>query len=259
MTKNQGTDLGALACRLMSLGCPLDLQFFQQADRCSSRTLLIRQFGGVIESRVFDLESPGTGYTLNLEIVNDLGREIYIRGFELEVPWRNDLFQWLPDPRERGEEHELYRFAGDRLEFAREIVINHNMNRISKLKNGDLLSGLVLGQGPVRIPDCHKHGEELPAKFSVIDQFDDKHSADVVLYVDRSARLGSKRSKKPRRRLFDRAQPVGEGATISASDGRRPPTEERLQASRTRELSSVEAPPGARGNDSAFDTRGRCL
>lgn len=203
MAKNQVADQVALARRLMGLGCPLDLQFFMQADKNSSRNLRIRQFGGVTESRVFDLESFGTGYTLNLEILNHLGRAIYIRGFELDLPWRDDLFHWLPDPRERDEEHELYRFAGERLEFPREIVINHNVNRINKFSDGSLLSGLVLGEGPDGIPDCYKHGEELHAKFSVIDELDGKHAADVVLYIDRGAKLRPKPPKKPGRTLFD--------------------------------------------------------
>jgi hypothetical protein len=238
MAKNQEADQVALARRLMGLGCPLDLQFFQQAES-SSRSLRIRQFGGVMESRVFDIESHGTGYMLNLEILNGLRRAIYIRGFELELPWQDDLFHWLPDPREGDEEYDVYCFVGERLEFPREIILNHNINRINRFTDCGLLSGLALAQGPEAIPDGHKHGEELHAKFSVIDELNGKHSADVVLYVDRSARLGPKRPKKPRRGLFDRAQPTGQGATISASDGRRHPTEERLKASRTRELSPV--------------------
>jgi hypothetical protein len=72
----------------------------------------------------------------------------------------------------------------------------------AQVKNDALLAGPVWGQGPQRIPDCYKHGEELRAKFSVIDQFDNWHTADVVLYVDRSAQLRPRQPKKPRRSLI---------------------------------------------------------
>jgi hypothetical protein len=238
MVKNR--DEVQLAYRLKDHGCPLDLQFFQQAENGRSRSLRIRQVGGLAESRVFDLETSGAGCMLDLEIVNDLGRGIYLRGFELELPWQDDLFSWLPDPRERGKKPELYRFAGDHLEYERKIVINRLVPSFTKFRKGDLVAGLVLGQGPREIPDGYKHGEELHAKFSVIDQFDTPHSADVVLYIDRGARLlRPRRPKKARRSLFTQSRPVGEGATVAEYGELSHSTEERLQTSRMRESSLV--------------------
>ena len=202
MSKNRNEGQVALAHQLMALGCPLDLQFFKQAENDSSRSLRIQQVGGVTESRVFDIESLGTGCVLDVEIVNDLGRGFYIRRFELELPWRDDLFSWLPDPRECDEKPEWYRFSGEKLGYRRDIVLNHYGQRNRKFNNGDFLTGLVLGQSPQAIPECYEHGEELHATFSVIDQFDNRHSADVVLYADRSIRLRPRRHMKPRRSLL---------------------------------------------------------
>ena len=187
MLKNRNAHLLAHARRLMDLGCPLNLEFFQESQDGGSRALRIKQVGGVTESRVFDIEPRGMGCALDLEIVNDTGRPIYLRDFELKFPWSNPLFCLLSDSRRCDEEPEMYRFTGTNLEYPKSLVLNWLVKSSRRLTNGGLVAGLVLYQGPLGIPEEYKHGEQLDVNFSVLDQFDAVHSAEVTLYVDRSA------------------------------------------------------------------------
>jgi hypothetical protein len=205
------------ARRLLDLGCPLDLRYFQQAGTRGSPILRIKQVGGVIESQIFESESFGVGCILNLEIVNDGGRPIYLRDFEIELPCMEPQFCLLPDPLDSNETSRGYRFAGTKIEFPRNIVINRFVPSSTRFAKGGLVAGLVLSQGPEPIPECYKHGQTLEAKFSVVDQFRDRHSESVILYVDRSAQFSRKLPKKPHRRLFEESQRGDEGRLIRVS------------------------------------------
>jgi hypothetical protein len=216
MSKNRDADRLAHARRLMDLGCPLDLEYFQEASYSSFRTLRIKQVGAVIGSQVFEIESLGVGCMLDLEIVNDTGRPIYLRDFELELPWIDPLFCLLPDPRLRDEESQTYRFYGTKIEFPRSIVINRFVPGSTRFPKGGLVAGLVLSRGPEAIPNRYKHGEILDVKFSVVDQYDNRHSASVSVYVDKSAQFSPKLPKKPHRRLLEVSQPGDEGKLIRA-------------------------------------------
>ena len=204
----------AHARRLVELGCPLDLRYFQQAGTGDSPTLRINQVGGVVESQVFEIESFGVGCILNLEIVHYGGRAIYLRDFEIELPWMELQFCLLPDPTDSDETSRSYRFAGTKIEFPRSIVINRLVPSSNRFAKGGLVAGLVLSQTPEPFPEFYKHGETLSAKFSVIDQFRYRHSESVTLYVDRSAQFNPKLPKKSHRRLFEVSQPADEGKLI---------------------------------------------
>jgi hypothetical protein len=217
MARNQNSDRLAHARRLMDLGCPLDLEYFQEARNSSCRTLRIKQVGAVIGSQVFEIEPLGVGCILDLEIVNDTGRPIYLRDFELELPWMDPLFCLLPDPRLRDEASQSYRFHGTKIEFPRSIVINRFVPGSTRFPKGGLVAGLVLSQGPETIPNCYKHGEILDMKFSVVDQYDNRHSATVSVYIDKSAQFSRKAPKKPHRGLFKVSQSADEAEIITVS------------------------------------------
>ena len=211
MERNQTSDQLAQARRLLALGCPLDLDFFQAAQN----GLRIKQVGGVIESQIFEIESYGIGCVVNLEIVNCASGPTYLRDFEIELPWMDRPLYLLSDPRDRDETSQSYRFHGTKIEFPRNIVLNWLAPSSTRFAKGRLVAGLVLGQDPEPIPDRYKHGQSVPATFSIVDQFRGRHSKSVILYMDRSAQFGPKLVKKPHRRLFEVSSPGDEGKLVS--------------------------------------------
>jgi hypothetical protein len=211
MARNQNSDQLAHARRLSALGCPLDLDFFQAAQN----GLRIKQVGGVIESQIFEIESYGIGCMLNLEIVNCASRPIYLRDFEIELPWIDRPFCLLSDPRDRDETSQSYRFHGTKIEFPRNVVLNWLVPSSTRFAKGRLVAGLVLGQDPEPIPDRYKHGQSVQAMFSIVDQFRDRHSKSVILYIDRSAQFRPKRVKEPHRRLFEVSHPGDEEKLVN--------------------------------------------
>jgi hypothetical protein len=198
----------------VDLGCPLNLEYFQEAKNRGSGTLRITQVGGVIGNTIFEIEPFGIGCILDLEIVNDTGTPIYLRDFELELPWSDPLFCLLPDPRDRDEESQSYRFVGTGIEYPRSLIINRLITSATRFAKSGFVAGLVLSQSPEPFPEYYKHGQTLEAKFSIVDQFRDRHSESVTLYVDRSAQFSSKQPKKPRKRLFEVSQTKDEGKLI---------------------------------------------
>jgi hypothetical protein len=212
MARNQNLDQMAQARQFLALGCPIDLKLFQEPQN----GLCIKQVGGIIESQIFEIESYGTGCILSVEIVNCASRPIYLRDFEIELPWMDRPFCLLSDPRDSDETSQSYRFYGTKIEFARNTVLNWRAPSSTRFAKGKLVAALVLGQDPEPIPDHYRHGHTLEAKFSIVDQFRERHSESVILYVDRSAQFRPKVPRKLRGALFEGSQPVANGKIISA-------------------------------------------
>jgi hypothetical protein len=51
---------------------------------------------------VFELPHGRVGYILNLEIINQTPKAIYVSEIELRMQWKDGLFEWLRDPKETG-------------------------------------------------------------------------------------------------------------------------------------------------------------
>ncbi len=194
-----------LVRRLIAAGCPLDIKGgVLGSSHVSPHGLLIDQVGSVTESKVFDLDCPGTGYILALEIASNVPGLLVIRYITLEPPWQDPQFYWLPDPADSRTEKDPYVIPGTGgLEYPRELVINHRTSRRGRLKHGDILDGLLLGMGFESIPDCFRHGDMVEATLCIVDQLGRRYSSEVSLWVDRSAQLFRRPPKRPRRRLFE--------------------------------------------------------
>jgi len=162
----------------------------------ASSGLVVSQFGGVTESRAFDLDGGcGTGFILPVHVAVDLPAFKFL-GWKLGLPWEDSQFQWLTDPSEYMSSDEMYQFpCCPRLKYPRDEVINH----CRLLQRGRGLDGMLLGFGFESIPDSYRHGATIDASLVLIDQMWRDFSTQVQLYVDRSAKNNRQRRKRSTR------------------------------------------------------------
>lgn len=197
--------------RLRTTGCPLrdDLQLDPMG-------LKITQVGGCTESEVFPLSRGRTGYIFWIKAVNSLPNLVISR-WKLRLPWPDPDFRWLDDPLGKAPWDD-YRFPGDGPEYPREDVINHLVDR--PLEGRRVLEGALLGVGWKPIPAGFRHGQLVQAELSAVDQFDQKFSAEISVWVDRSSESLRRASRKPAKScgLFERPElPVGATARPAVS------------------------------------------
>jgi hypothetical protein len=163
--------------------------------------LLISQVGGLVESSVFDLNCGyGTGCILPLHIGVDLP-VFSIWGWELDLPWKDPTFQFLPEPQGHVFPTDMYQIPGcENLKYSRYEVINHR--RV--LRRGQSLDGLLLGFSFESIPDSYQHGANIEARLVLIDGMERCFSTRIQLWVNRIAKIDWQRKKKNSRRpLFE--------------------------------------------------------
>lgn len=184
--------------RLLAAGVPLE--DVSQRENADSGKVHLSQVGGVTESSAFSFTCGITGYILSIALSTEIRRGITICGWELRSPILTTLLNWLPDPRESTPPEREYRFPVSGLAFDRDVVINHR----KRLKPGQCLEGFLLGIASERIPAEFKHGMEIEATVSLMDQLNRRFSFAVSLWINRSYEMRRQHSaRKPRARLFD--------------------------------------------------------
>ena len=186
----------ALAHRMLELGVPFELDEAPSGGVYPARQkLLISQAGGPLESTAIDLSCGGTGYIIDLEIASNIPRLVVIREFCLNLPWQDPNLLFLSDTADRGARPHLYVLPGTKIEYPRELVLNHRVSSKGGLRRGETMEGLLLAVGFTPIPDRFHHGDSVGSTVSVVDQFGYEHSSEIVLWIDRSAKIGRHRSK----------------------------------------------------------------
>ena len=195
--KWSGEELRLALEELAAFGSPVDLSVVQE-----DLSLNIQQVGGVSDSIIFDLPHHRAGFIIDIEILNRRSRTIYLRDIELQLPWADPWFQWLPDPgtenhdakkatgkksgRPRMQPPPRYCFpSSDGLEFPRHQVLNHHLAENGKLTRKPM-RGLLLAVG-ARMPDSLLHGSFLEASLVLRDVEGIAHRAAVTFTVDRRA------------------------------------------------------------------------
>jgi hypothetical protein len=176
----------AVARRIRAAGRPI---YIAQDDGAGPSIpcdgLLVRQCGGLMESRAIDCGS-GTAFIIQLVITSKLSK-FAISGFGLEPPWRNDYLNWLEDPLQIDGASRCYRFGvKDVPEFEREHVINHYADVRHIFPFGHSVKGFLLGYGFDPIPEQFRHGMMIPAFMIVYDQFGREHRSPVELQAVRN-------------------------------------------------------------------------
>jgi hypothetical protein len=154
-----------------------------------------------------ELEHGLVTYILNPLILSDVPGKTVIMSWELEIPWEDFSFQWLPDPAENGPKNAPYSFPGKSpIQYPREMVLNHRTYKKGVLMRGDPLEGLLLGVGCTPVPERYPQRAEIPLTLKILDQWRGVHSSVFFMWLIRRDKPTPKKSA--RRRLFDGADLV---------------------------------------------------
>jgi hypothetical protein len=161
-------ELGLLS-DLQKGNIPLDEEVLEDI-MAGQRGLSIYQTGTILETRVFDLKSGGSGYMLSVAIHNDSTRPIRLHEFRLEMLWHDAGFRWLDDPGRASPRKYTYSFPpSESLEFERDVVLNHRVGGAGQLNPEGSIEGLLLGIGQSPIPDEYRDRQLLPTRLLVLD------------------------------------------------------------------------------------------
>jgi hypothetical protein len=159
---------------------------YTQVDKKRIKLHII-QSGNSITDRVYATDQFITAYRAEVKIINDSAFPVVVRGFDLQLPWNDEDFRFLPDPREARHPRDYYEMpTGLRLPL--EEVINHRKFTNGKMDPGDIMEGFILAVGTSRIPSCYRHSQAIEMKFSVYDQRGKPHSVRLTFFVDIAAR-----------------------------------------------------------------------
>jgi hypothetical protein len=144
------------------------------------RCLLIFQRHEDFVNRVEQWDQGLTCFVFYVSIINNsLRTPVVILGYDLELQWRDDQFDWLRDPAEFDPPSEAYRFAGGEVSYPRQDVINHRVYGLGRLAPGDVIEGALLAKGYAMIPADYRHDQTITMKFSVLDQDNKRHSREL--------------------------------------------------------------------------------
>lgn len=176
---------------LEAAGCPTLLR--EGIDL--GRQLRVNQVGVVTDSLLFDLR-VGTGYIIDLEVINDLPTPTYLRDVEPQFPWGSDPhFRWL----EPGDLREnVYRLPGSTLEYPRNETLNDFLAGTGRVGPNEVKSGLLLGFGGP-MPSTYVHGMLCNLKLVITDQHDECWTQAISLWVDRTEKMRQQKRKRPSR------------------------------------------------------------
>ena len=127
-------------------------------------------------SAVFDYQG-GMGIILELQITSN--RPVRIRDFgDLELREKPCNVVWWEN-----EGSNFYKFRRGP-EYPRDIVLNHRVGKHGTVNPGEPLEGMLLGYSATPIPSQYSHGFRLPLTLSILDGFDNPHSAQFLVQVD---------------------------------------------------------------------------
>jgi hypothetical protein len=172
-------------------------------------------------SEIRELKDGRFGYILSVFVRRDRPGETRIRDSWVSPPWDDPTIEWLEDPRDVGQHPWWYTLPADTEQFARVEVINHCINYI--LSYGNVREGLLLGVGCVRPPDTYKNYDKVPVTFSLVDQWDRKHSEKLQMRMSRYPARAKEIYKRTTPRLFSCPDIIPSRRSATAHFG---PTEE---------------------------------
>ncbi len=194
-----GDKLAKALRKLAAAGCPVDESVADAADQGGD--LEINQVG---ESMAYELLGGCTAYIFDLEFINQTANNIYLSDYpKLSNHEEDPELEWLPDPKETSKElshsrkthgrqndrehsqSQRYRFpGGSKLEYPRDVVLNHILFPKLLLPPSRPLRGLLLGIGR-GMPKELRGGQIIERTISLISTKHDEYSASIRLMVDR--------------------------------------------------------------------------
>ena len=177
MQKTHNSRIAALLREMAALGVPVDVSVVEP-------DVEIAQVGHPSDSMVFDLPDRRAGCSIDLQIINQTSRPIWVRYVELRPPWPNSEFEWLPDPKEMGGDPFNYRFPGKGApEFPREQVLNHVLSDRGILTPGRPVEGWLLGIGNPK-PENLLLGVPVEVTLAIMGYDNCEYAEKIALSVD---------------------------------------------------------------------------
>jgi hypothetical protein len=181
---------------LARLGSPVDLPVADM--EVENKKVEIEQVGGMVESRIFQLQNRRVAFIADIAVTNQRSRSIDVIDVALQTPWDNRLFEWITpfqvevtplqvklQGRTKRENPFVYEFPGERaLRFAYDEVINHHLLEARKLPGNHRLRGLLLGIGDF-MPDNLVHGESLEMSLTIIGADHAEYSEPIRFWTER--------------------------------------------------------------------------
>jgi hypothetical protein len=191
-----------LWARLELTGVPLDEPPFRDMTGVSEVQggISIEQQGDVTSSMITEVGNGRIYYSFDLYVMNNLRGCPRRFRWEIELPWEDQFFEWMPDPAADESPDHAYSFREiPGFVYPRELVLNHRFAK--PVAKGTVLEGLLLGMGCAAIPPEIRNGKRIDVKLTLVDQFDCEYSNVFNVWVDRSATL-NRPAKSPRTPLF---------------------------------------------------------
>jgi hypothetical protein len=178
--------LGERLKELSDKGCAVDLSLAEEID-LEAESLQVEQGAGGFESRIFELPDGGVGYIIYVRVFNRTSRTIYCDDIDLRVFGDDQMFDWMPDPRET-KRPESYQFRGKGSpEFPREQVLNHVLlGGHGALAPRRPFEGYLLATGKP-MPQSLRDGETLDAAITIFLSDGVSYTATIQLRVERRA------------------------------------------------------------------------
>jgi len=187
-----------VATRMRDAGVRLDLGAFDkdlivQQDREPGANL-------VAQCYLISTHMVGT-VTTHVKVIWNGSGPFMLCGFQLRLPWKYGPVMLLPDPADPSAP-QIYKFSDhDAARFDKSQVI---VQSGKTLRRGQFIEGFLLAIDDDPIPPEIRQGERITASLTIVDQFGEEHSNDLVLWADRSAEWRPKpAAPKPRKRLSD--------------------------------------------------------
>ena len=149
--------------------------------RSERRVLTIHQQGDNIINCVRHRQEFSTAFMIQVSVTNNSPkRTIVIADYWLEVPWKEDDWKLIHDPKEI--EQKSYRVYDTFIDYPRDMGINHRRFEEGKLEPGDTIRGLFFAHGTAPIPVDLYQGEWIRARFIVTDTEGKRYTKSVGLW-----------------------------------------------------------------------------
>ena len=207
---------------LIASGIPLEPPEYRVGidARSSGDALTIRSGCDESRSEIRELKNRSFALIVSVFIRRDLPGKTHIRECQIDLPWPAGV-ELLEPPKEVGRNRSWYSFYKDTELFPCEEVLNHRLNCV--LLRGGFREGLLLYVG-WQLPDTYNNGDEIPIALTIVDQWDDPHTANLQVPLHRLPTRPKAIKKSARVPLFP---PGDDVEPILSVEPQRPAAEKR--------------------------------
>jgi len=139
--------------------------------------LAIGQSNAAFKNIIRRQSSGSLDVVINICIENRSSRNITIGSIRLTAPWLSYWFQWLPKQRAKI-------FSEVLGLHARVVVVNDRLPNC-RIRPGDALAGLLIGEGAGWVPDQFEDQCKIPVKLTVFTNTNQEFSSAIELSLTR--------------------------------------------------------------------------